>query len=177
MELIETPEESGDEIKRCIGKFGYAPEHNWTYFLTTAEQGARNLFLKSDDGYGVLTNYRENTGEVVMVSEALAPREKQVEILRDALDLCFSQLKATKFVVEQDDALRTKTVKSFKGNGYAVLQPRFSLYWPVFNMEKWHGDDMTGDDWKKLRNIKNRFYGEHSVEVVDSRTVDKEELK
>lgn len=177
MELIEAPEESGDEIKRCIGKFGYAPEHNYTYFLIAADNGARNIFLRSDEGFGIFANYRERAGEVVMVSEALAPREKQVEVLREALDLCFSRLKIRKFVVEQGDALRAKTAKSFKGNGYAALQPRFSLYWPVFNMERWAGDEMPGDGWKKLRNIRNRFYGEHSVEVVDSITVNREELK
>ncbi len=177
MEFVETPEESGDEIKRCISKFGYAPEHNYVYFLTAADNGARNIFLKSDEGFGIFANYRERTKEVVMVSEALAPRERQVEVLREALDLCFSQLKIRKFVVEQDDALRATTLKSFEGNGYAALQPRFSLYWPVFNMEKWHGDDMAGDYWKKLRNIKNRFYGEHSVDVVDSKTVNRVKLK
>ncbi|MBI2141078.1 hypothetical protein HYU16_01500 [Candidatus Woesearchaeota archaeon] len=177
MELVEMPEKSGDEIKRCIGKFGYTPEHNYAYFSTAADNGARNIFLKSDEGFGIFANYREKAGEVVMISEALAPREKQVSVLKDALDTCFSQLKIRKFVVEQDDALRAATLKSFEGNGYAALQPRFSLYWPVFNMERWHGDDMAGDDWKKLRNIRNRFYGEHSVEMVDSRTVGREKLK
>ncbi len=177
MELVLEPEKSGDEIKRCISKFGYAPEHNYVYFLTAADNGARNIFLKSDEGFGIFANYREKAREVVMISEALAPREKQAEVLREALDLCFSQLKIKKFVVEQDDALRAKTLASFKGNGYAALQPRFSLYWPVFNMEEWGGNEMSGDDWKKLRNIKNRFYGGHSVEVVDSKTINKEELK
>ena len=177
MELIDAPENFGEEAKRCISKFGYTPEHNYTYFLTTAEQGAKNIFLKSDGGYGILANYRESVGEVAMISEAIAPREKQVEVLREALDACFSKLKIKKFVVEQDDALRAKTLELFEGNGYTALQPRFSLYWPVFNMEKWGGDAMSGDDWKKLRNIKNRFYSEHSVDVVDSRTVGKEELK
>ncbi|MBI2580884.1 hypothetical protein HYV85_03680 [Candidatus Woesearchaeota archaeon] len=177
MELVETPEKSGGEIKRCIEKFGCTPEHNYAYFLTAADNGARNIFLKSDDGFGIFANYRESAREVVMISEVIAPREKQVGVLKEALDMCFSQLKIRKFVVEQDDALRAKTLMSFKGNGYAALQPRFSLYWPVFNMEKWAGDEMPGDDWKKLRNIKNRFYNEHSVEVVDSSTVGSEKLK
>ncbi len=177
MELIENPDKSGDEIKRCIARFGFTPEHNYSYFSTTAEQGARNIFLKSPEGYGVMANYRESVGEVCMISEALAPREKQVEVLHDALDECFQQLHAKKFVVEQDDALRAAAIKSFENNGYSALKPRYSLYWPVFNMQEWDGDSMQGDAWKKLRNMKNRFYNEHSVEVVDSKSVDKEKLK
>lgn len=177
MELIEKPEESGDEIKRCISKFGHAPEHNYTYFLTTVENGARNIFLKSNKGYGVLANYREAIREVAMVSEALAPRDKQVEMVHEALGTCFDKLKIKKFVVEQNDALRKETLKSLGVNGCKALPPRFSLFWPVFDMEKWHGDDMAGDDWKRLRNIRNRFYNWHSVEVADSKTIGKEPLK
>ncbi len=177
MELIDTPQEFGTEAKRCIGKFGCTPEHNYTYFLTTAESGAKNIFLKSEEGYGVLATYRENAGEVFMVSEALAPRKKQVEVLHEALDTCFSKLPIKKFAVEQDDGLRAQTKEAFANNGYRALSPRFSLYWPVFSMDKWGGQGMQGEDWKKLRNAKNRFYSEHSVEVVDSQSVGKEQLK
>ena len=44
-------------------------------------------------------------------------------------------------------------------------------------MDKWDGNSMSGEEWKKLRNIKNRFYAENSVEVVDSPSVGKEQLK
>ncbi len=177
MELIGAPEDFGAEAKRCIGKFGYTAEHNYTYFLTAAESGAKNIFLKSDEGYGVLATYRESAGEVVMISDALAPRERQVEVLHAALDTCFSKLPIKKFVVEQGDTLRNRMLKAFESNGYRALHPRFSLYWPVFSMDKWEGNSMPGEEWKKLRNIKNRFYAEHSVEVVDSKSVDKEQLK
>ncbi|MBI3036579.1 DUF2156 domain-containing protein [Candidatus Woesearchaeota archaeon] len=177
MELIPEPEKSGGEIKRCISQFGYKPEHNYTYFLTTAESGAKNIFLRSSKGYGVLAAYKEKAAEVTMISEALAPRDEQAEVLHDALDTCFSKLNVQKFVVEQDDALRQKTLKEFANNGYRALPPRYSLYWPLFDMAKWGGNDMPGEDWKKLRNIRNRFFNEHSVEVVDSKSVDKEKLK
>lgn len=177
MELLLEPEKSGEVIKRCISRFGYTPEHNYLYFLTSAEFGSKNIFLKSNDGYGVLAAYKEKAAEITMISDALAPRGEQVEVLHDALDTCFSKLSVKKFVVEQDDALRQKTLKELANNGYRALLPRYSLYWPLFDMEKWDGNDMHGEDWKKLRNIRNRFYNEHSVEVADSKSVDKEQLK
>mgnify|MGYP001600117580 CR=1 FL=1 len=177
MELIDAPENFGAEAKRCIERFGCMPEHNYTYFLTSAESGAKNIFLRSDEGYGVLATYRESAGEVAMISDALAPRERQAEVLHSAMGTCFQKLPIKKFVVEQDDALRSRTLKAFESNGYRALSPRFSLYWPVFSMDKWDGNSMSGEEWKKLRNIKNRFYAEHSVEVVDSQSVGKEQLK
>ncbi len=175
MELIDV-EESSSEIKRCISEYGHAPEHNYTYFLTTAE-GAKSIFLNSGEGYGVMANYREKAGEVVMISGAMASRERQVEVLHEAIGTCFAKLPIKKFVLEQDDALKLETQKAFEASGYRPLATRFSLYWPVFNMEKWDGDGLAGEEWKKLRNIKNRFYAEHSVDVVDSKTIDKEQLK
>ncbi len=176
MEISFSPEKFRKEAEICIARYGRTPEHNYTYFLTTAE-GAQSIFLKSDDGYGGLANYREKVGEVVMISEALAPREKQVKFLHQALNKCFSQLHIKKFVVEQDEALREETIKSLKGTGYKATAPRYALYWPVFKMNEWTGASMAGEEWKKLRNIKNRFYSEHKVEVVDSRAVDSEKLK
>ncbi len=176
MELFEA-EAAGQDVRDCIRRFGRAPEHNHTYFLTAAEQDAKNIFLKTSDGYGILANYRESSGDVTMISEALAPRDRQVDVLQDALGFCFGKLGAKKLVIEQDDALKNETSAMLSGNGYKALQTRYSLYWPVFDMEQWSGNELAGDAWKKLRNIRNRFHKEHSVEVVDSRAVDKDKLK
>lgn len=175
MELIENPDQS--EINRYIARFGYAPEHSSAYFFNFREPGESNIFLKSDDGYGVFGVYNEKAAQVSMVSETLAPREKQIEVLREAVDTCFSKLSVKKFYVQQDETLKAETLKSFRGNGYRALKPLFVFYWPVFDMQKWNGDSMSGEEWKKLRNIKNRFYKEHSVEVVDSISVGKVELR
>jgi len=43
-------------------------------------------------------------------------------------------------------------------------------------MERWDGDTMAGKDWKKLRNIKNKFYKEHRVEVLTHEEVNQEEM-
>lgn len=176
MELIFSKENFAGEAKSCIAAFGRAPEHNYTYFLTTAE-GAQSLFLKSESGHGALLNFREKAKEAVMIAEALAPKEKQIEFLHQAISTCFSQLPIKKLVVEQDEALRAETLKSLKGTGYKALAPRYALYWPVFKMREWSGGAMQGEDWKKLRNIKNRFYSEHNVEAVDSTAVAKDKLK
>jgi hypothetical protein len=177
MEIIDEPNEFGREVKRCIRKYGYTPEHNYNYFMTGAEGSQKSIFIKTDEGYGVLAEYSSEDEEVQMLSDALAPRDEQVETLHKVLDECFSKLKVKSFAIEQDDKLRNLTLKRFRGNGYRALSPRFSLYWPVFDMGKWTGGEMHGDEWKKLRNLRNRFNKEHRVEVVDSKTVDPEQLK
>lgn len=176
MEIIDGPGLEA-EAEECIKRFGYAPEHNLPYFLTSAEKGFRNILLKSGEGYGFFGTLSESLGEIAMVSEALAPREKQVEVLHEALDTCFGKLGVSKLVVEQDEALRAATRETLAGKGYAALKPRYVLYWPVFDMERWNGDKMAGEEWKKLRNIKNRFYSGHKVEMVNSTAVDREKLR
>jgi hypothetical protein len=36
---------------------------------------------------------------------------------------------------------------------------------------------LRGKEWKKIRNIRNRFYKQHKVKVVDTKKVPKEELR
>ncbi|MBI2144396.1 hypothetical protein HYU17_04585 [Candidatus Woesearchaeota archaeon] len=177
MEIIADVEGASDEIKRCISRFGHSPEHNYAYLLANGKQWGKPLFLESEGGYGVFIAHNEASGEAFMLSEALAPREKQVELLHEALDTCFSKLGITKLVVDQSEALRAATLKSLRNGSYRALRPSYPLYWPVFDMERWDGDTMSGEGWKKLRNIKNRFYKEHSVEVVDTKLIDREALK
>jgi len=176
MELIEAEADGGKAVRDCIRRFGHSPEHNYTYFLTVAEGYAKNFLLKASDGYGVLINHSRSLGTTTMVAEALAPREKQVEVVKEALEFCFEKLNAKKFVIEQDDALKEETRKAIAGK-YRALPVRYSLFWPVFDMESWAGDSMAGEEWKKLRNLRNKFYREHSVEVVESSSVGKAELK
>ncbi|MBI3034299.1 hypothetical protein HYY72_04005 [Candidatus Woesearchaeota archaeon] len=177
MDIIENISDYSSEIKKCIARHGHAPEHNYSYYLSKAELGARNVFLQSGDGYGLLANYREKAGEFMILSEPLAPEEEALRLIMDALDTCFKNLKITKFVVEQDEKAREKTLHALKGTGYKGLDPRYSLFWPVFDMEGWDGDAMQGEKWKNMRNIKNRFYRENKVEAVDTSTIGKDLLK
>lgn len=177
MEIIDDSGECEREVRKGIEKFGYATEHNASYFLTFKEPYEKNVFLKDSSGCGVFGVYSENARQFFMVSEALAPREKQVEVLMDAVDTCFSRLGARKFYTQQDEALKAKTLSAFRGSAYRALRPMFVFYWPVFDMAGWDGDKMEGGQWKKLRNVKNSFYKSHVVKVVDSVTVDKNALR
>lgn len=176
MEIIRNPAERELEIKRCIERFGHSAEHNFGYFLSKAELGAKSIFLFSGAGHGVMASYSDKRREVFALSEPLAPKEMQADVLMEAMSACFEQLGCRKFVVEQPAELRDITLKRLTGSVYSAHKPRYYFYWPVFEMGKWDGDAMQGDKWKQLRNVQNRFFREHRVEVVDSWTVEKEKL-
>ncbi|MBI2142060.1 hypothetical protein HYU15_01045 [Candidatus Woesearchaeota archaeon] len=176
MEIIENPANREPEIRRCIERFGHSAEHNFGYFLSKAELGSRSIFLFSGAGHGVMASYSDKRGEVFVISEPLAPKEMRADVLMGSMRACFEKLGCRKFVVEQPGELRDAVLKRLHGSGYCAHKPRYYFYWPVFEMEKWDGDSMQGDKWKNLRNVQNRFFREHSVEVVDSRTVEKGKL-
>lgn len=167
MEIVQNPELHAEEIKQCISKFGYSPEHNYYYFIAGAEQGGKCLFLKTRDGYGALANYREQIGELKILAEMLAPPEKQIEVLKELLVDSFKELPVRKFVIEQDSNLMQRSKLEIKKLGFRPLKPRYVLYWPVFDMQKWD-PGLQGSVWKNLRNLKNRFYKENQVKVQDS---------
>lgn len=177
MDLIRKPEESLAEVKRCIETHGSKAEHNLSYFLIGGEGAGEPVFLKGESGYGALAVYYSGANEAFIISEPLAPEEEQLNVLHDAVDTLFKEMAVDKVVVEQDDAARSRTGILISGNGYRRLRPRYSLYWPVFDLREWDGDSLQGESWKKLRNIRNKFYREHSVKVVDSSTVDKNSLR
>ena len=52
----------------------------------------------------------------------------------------------------------------------------YSLHWPVYNLDNLDGQ-LSGKQWKKLRNINNRFYNRYTVEIKNSRKIDKNILK
>ncbi len=177
IEIIENPWQREAEVKRCIEEFGHTSEHSYAYFLARAENDGKCLFLKSPEGFGILAHYAEGPMELVMLSEALAPKENRGELLHSALNAAFKNLKIRKFVVEQTEGSRNTTLEMLRGNGYRALSPRYTLYWPMFDMRRWQGDELIGAEWKKLRNIRNRFQSEHSIEIKDGKNFDKDVLK
>ena len=58
---------------------------------------------------------------------------------------------------------------------YRITRAPIVYCTPVFNMKKWDGG-LQGKEWKKLRNIKNKFLKHHNVEFIPSKEVEKKKL-
>ncbi|MFW9879930.1 MAG: phosphatidylglycerol lysyltransferase domain-containing protein, partial [Candidatus Thorarchaeota archaeon] len=78
---------------------------------------------------------------------------------------------------EVNEEFRKEILKKLKNSKeYRTCSSPFILYWPLYKMSKFDAQ-LKGKEWKKIRNIRNRFYRQHKAKVVDSKKVSKEELK
>ncbi len=176
MELVTDVAARAGEVKQCISAYGSAPEHNFAYFLSRTELGGVSLFIKSGQ-HGLLASYRPRVGELMAIAQPLAPAVEHARLTVEAARLCFDSLGCRKFVVEQGPELRRESLPLFRQAGFRDLPPRCVFHWPEFNLAGWDGDILQGEKWKDIRNVKNRFHREHSVEAVDSSSLPKEALR
>ncbi|MCP3682324.1 MAG: hypothetical protein GY861_06500 [bacterium] len=129
-----------------------------------------------DKKYGAMCQYDSGSKEWIMVSEVIAPKEKKMEVFKEILDYLLKNGKEAKVDVEFETEFNKSVREWIKDTKYKAHPTRYILYWPVFNMNQWDGHTMKGKKWKKMRNIKNRFYRENKVKVVDSMDVKQEDL-
>lgn len=164
--------------KKVITKHGHFAEHNIDYYNYCQEEDVFNYFALVDDNYGVMVQHYPYGKEWYTITGVIAPPHKRVEVLEAVMKHCLKQKDSKKFVVEsipeERNALREKIRTSRK---FRMIKPRFTLYWPVFDMDEWDGHTLRGKKWKKLRNIRNRFKKNNRVRVVDSNTIPKTKLR
>ena len=160
-------------IEKAIKAYGSDPEQNYGYFLAHETGSSRCVYLRNGR-YGILATLNPRTKNWVMISTPIAPKNVQTEVLLKGLDFLSDKGKLNKFVAEMDGPGRNEFAETAKK--YRVHSPSCVLYWPVYDMKKWNGQDLAGGEWKKLRNLINRIKSRHKLQVVDSAEVDKKEL-
>ena len=174
-ELIEDVRGERKLIERIIKKNGNDPEQNFGYFLSHEEEGDRCVFIRSGD-CGIQTTYDESSHNWVMIGAPIAPKDRQVGLLRDALSYLQRRRKLDKIVAELETESKKQSEKVLSGK-FRLYSPSCVLYWPVYDMQTWTGDRLKGGEWKKIRNIRNSVRKNHRIRIVDSAGVDKDKLK
>ncbi len=172
MKFIEDVQDNAEMIENCISRYGSSPEHNYCHYRNLEECGAKNIFISFGNSRGILAQHFKSIGEWVMIGDVLAPENERLDLLFKAIESI-----SGKFVVEVSEGFRRKIVEKTSSNKCIAAEPRYALYWPVFDFSKWTGDKLEGGDWKKLRNIRNHFIKQNKVEIVDSSSISKERLK
>ena len=174
-ELVEDVEGERKLIERMIRMNGNDPEQNCGYFLSHEEEEDKCVLIKNGK-YGILTTYDKTSHNWVMIGAPIAPKDKQVGLLNDALSYLDQKGKMDKFVAEFETE-RKKQSDVVLNKKFRLYSPSCVLYWPVYDMKTWTGDKLKGKEWKKIRNIVNNVKKRHRVRIVDSRRVKKEKLK
>lgn len=178
MEEISDKKDYKKHIQNAIKKYGYCAEHNYYHYQYYECPKEKNIFFKLENGRGILTNHDEKN-EIwnLFPSGILAPKEERFDILIELLERTLRRNKVQKLCVEVDESFRREILKKLKNSDrFRACSSPFILYWPLYNMFGFNSK-LKGKEWKKLRNVRNRFYKKHKVKIVDTKKIPKEELK
>jgi len=164
-------------IKKSIKKYGYFAEHNYTHYFYNQNKWNENLFFDFGNDKILLMQFeKENNIWSLFPNSILAPEAERLELLMEAANYILKKRNGKKFIVEVSEDLKKKILNRFKlKNSFRACSSDI-LYWPVYNMDLWDLK-LRGNKWKKLRNVKNRFYKRNKIRVINSKNVPKEELK
>ena len=173
MEVITDILGSKNIIMDSINKHGHAPEHNFWYFYNLACRNEKCTYFRFENDCAIMAVSYKNSSSW-MISEVLAPDNDKLKIFEEFLAHALLKLKLKKVFVLVSSDFRKRIQKMAKGN-YHLSSSR-TYYSPVFNLKKFD-ENLPGKSWKKIRNIKNRFYRENKVDVVPSSDIKKSKLK
>ncbi len=175
MKLYTDIKKHKPKITGSIRKFGFSPEHNYYYYAYRQTPSKKCIFLDFGQKKGIMALFNKNSNVWHVANEVLAPHEERLGILFKFLDYAFAVKKAKKVVVEFGESFRKEVFRKLKDSKYRA-SINYSLYWPVYDVKKWD-DKLGGKQWKKFRNIKNRFYGNSRISVKNSKRISKNTLK
>jgi hypothetical protein len=172
MQLLHEVEKKRDIVQASIDTYGYAPEHNFDWYVYNTEPNQTAIVALWPDGTLLLTNKEKK--EWYVFSEPVMPvRDAGTHIVEFA-SRAFEDTEIKKIVFE----LRVETRKTLLDALPKTLRAcaiNYSLVWPIMNMKSFDLA-LPGGHWKHIRNARNAFYRDHSVEVVPVQSREKEEL-
>jgi len=176
LKLIHDVAKHQKKIKKSIKKYGHFAEHNYLHYLYNETKWDKNIFFDFNNDKIILAQFDKDSNIWSLFPNGiLAPENERLDLLSEAMNYILKKQKAKKFVVEVSEDLRGKILDKFKiKNSFRACDPDI-LYWPMYNMGSWD-PKLRGNKFKKLRNVRNRFYKRNGVSVKDSRDVPKEEL-
>ncbi|HLG24672.1 MAG TPA: phosphatidylglycerol lysyltransferase domain-containing protein [Candidatus Nanoarchaeia archaeon] len=175
MNLITDLEKGKPTIIASIEKNGFTAEHSFPCFFYSKGPSSKCIFFDFGAGRGIMGLHNEKKKTVTLISEVLAREKERPGILMDSLKFAFSELKAERVIAELGDESRDTAFESIKKNGYKK-SIKYCLKWPVYSLSDFD-ESLSGKEWKKLRNIRNRFYSSFRIEFKHPKDVEKDKLK
>jgi hypothetical protein len=180
MEVISDVGRAKSLIEKSISKYGCSAEHNYyCYFYNIEPWEDPYIFIFNDDTetYCILSKYDTHDNDWYFVVEPIAPEDKKISILLEALEFVFSKNIRKAWLELESKTRKSLLVELQDRQLLKVNKINYTLVWPVFDMTQWTGEKMEGKDWKDLRYYWNKFFRDHKVEFVTADKVPKEDLK
>lgn len=160
-------------IVQAIRSFGWAAEHNADYFFHLREQESKNALFLSHEGYAILAQL--NDDEWSLFFEPIAPREARAVLIKDFCVWALANTSIKKVVIEVTSDTRHDLL-SILPPGLRPCAIAETLVWPILDLRNYN-PALLGPFYKSLRNVRNRFTRDHSLEVKDARHIPREVLK
>lgn len=177
MEIIKDILNNKETIVNSIHQHGYAPEHNFWHFFNLQTEKSKCWFLRFNGNAGIMSLLNKS-GSCEMISEVLASKNKRMEVFEEFLNHMLRKLGLKKVYVfvgtDFKNEIKKMADKNRNHNRYSLSRSR-TYYCPIFNLKNFD-ERLPGKFWKKIRNIKNKFYRDHDVQVVQSQDVDRKAL-
>lgn len=174
MDIINDIDNGKKEIINCIKKHGSVREHNYWFFYNQQTDYAKIFFLKFKDAGIISIRYKSGIWE--LIGEVLAPEKKRLELFNEFLDYVLLRKKDKKvFVFVPEKFFNGIKDIMQKSNQYKITHAPDIYCTPVFNMRKWD-ESLKGKEFKKLRNIRNKFLRYYDVKFIPPEEIDKKKL-
>lgn len=171
MKIYDNIEAERDRIEASIKKYGWTSDHNLGWWLMCPyKDTGKPVFVQFDDGSGLLTY--KYSDEWSVWSDPLTDKGLAAERINEFASLVLNEQIKEVWCVDVSEEIypALKKESRFKLSGID-----YSLFWPVLDMKKFE-PDLSGGNFKEMRNAKNKFYREHEVQVVNAVDVAKSDL-
>lgn len=174
MDIIDDFDSNKKEIINHIKEYGFCREHNYWFFYNQQTNYAKTYFFRLKDSGLFSIRYKSGIWEII--GDAMGKEEIGLVLFKDILNYILLTKKDKKIFIFVPEKFYNG-INNFlqRTDKYRITGEPIIYFTPVFNVKKWD-ENLQGNKWKKLRNVKNRFLKSKDVEFVSSRDIDKEKL-
>lgn len=155
---------SEQTIRNCIASFGFAPEHTYESFVDSAEEGWSSFFFMNDAGHGLMAYRIEKDNEWMVLADSVAPAPGRAQMLSSFLAYALLEAMAEAVYVQCLSETRKELVQLAHPD-IRLRRTSEKFIWPVLDL-KTYDPTLSEPRMKPLRNVRNRFSREHTLELV-----------
>lgn len=162
------------KVAGAISRHGFSPDHNYYNYFYLQNPNKKCVFFDFGNSKGVVAFHSKKNNVWRVTNGVFAPPEERLGIFSKFLSYIFKEKKPKKAFAEFSGEFKSQIFKELK-NSYK-FNALYSFYWPIYSPGNFD-EKLRGKQWKKLRNIRNRFYNNYDVEVKNPKDIDKGALR
>ena len=198
MRVIEVKDRKNilPKLRSDIEKYGDYSDHNpYCLLYEDIPSGYLTFYFDFYEKGGMLVHQKKGLWRVS--AEPIVPLEERINIIKEFLNFVFDFSGKNVFgqsakkellqkgvyfparkVVFQDcrQPLKKKIVEMAGFMALKAAKPSFVSFWPVYNLSLFD-ENLMGNEWKRLRKIRNSFIKKYKVKIVSAFDFDKKSLK